>query len=123
MLPLELGRKVVITSTKVVGDVVEITLEASAAGLEFVAELASEVITFTIQVSRAALEASLTAAGHTLDFIVASSEVALKGVAIVAGSTAQVIGHTLVLATSPAVAVGIVLNDVGCQIYGANHCE
>ena len=109
----ELGKEMVITSVNFVGDVVELTIQASAAGVE----ASGEMLEFSLTVSKAAFEASLQGAEQIFEAMVDGVEVAVKSVALVAGATSQVIGHTLVLAATPAVVVGTVLNDLGKQLY------
>ena len=111
----KLGREMLITSAKIVGDVVHLTIEASSAAVH----PSGDVIEFTLEVSKSAFEASLTGLEATFELMLKGVKVAIKSIPIIAGVgvASQVVGHSLVLAASTAVVVGVVLNELGKQLY------
>lgn len=118
---IRIGSEIVISSARVVGNSLYITYRValgsaaavSALGIHVASNAAASAVEFTVAVSMAALSSGANAAHIILDGVQAGSKIAVRAVAITAGSAAQIVGYTLVLASAPTVAVGVVLTDLG----------
>ena len=113
------GARFAIASVRFVGDVAIVTFVASAAGTSAAAAAGSEALEFSVELSRAAFEASLAGSEGVLTAIVDGTEVAVVATTLTAGTSGQVIGYSFALAEDPDVVVGVILNDVGRQLYAA----
>ena len=115
------GQKIVIASVEVVGKFVKVTYQASIKGSELALKLGRDIIVFSALFARDAFEASLRAAGMALETLVKTVvngvEVVVRATAIVAGSAGIVVGHVLSLAAVPAQTLGVILNDIGRDLY------
>lgn len=115
------GQKIVISAVEVSGNLVRVTYKVSIQGSQLALQLGRDTLLVSVTFARQAFEASLRAAGTTLDFLVKGvvngAEVVVRATAIVAGSAGVIVGHTLSLAATPLVSIGVVLNDLGRDLY------
>ena len=116
----ELGARFVITSVRFTEEVAIVVFAAYAAGASAAAVAGSDLLAFTIELSRPAFEASLADSLSVLTAIVGGTEVPVVATALAVGSGEQVIGYSFALAEAPGVVVGVVLNDVGRQLYAVS---
>lgn len=115
----ELGARFVIAAVRFAGEVAIVSFAAYAAGTSAAAVAGSELLEFSIELSRPAFEASLAASEGVSTAIANGTQVPVVATALSVGSAERIIGYSFALAEDPDVMVGVVLNDVGRQLYAA----
>ena len=101
------------------GEVVVVTMRASAEAGAAASVAGSDVIEFSIEVPLAAFEASLAATAIAASATAEGIALAVVAVALTVGSVNEVIGYYLALADNPEIGIATVLNDVGQNLYAA----
>ena len=108
-----------VVSAQFVEDKVQLTFEASQSAVQSGVTASKEVTSFTLEVSRSAFEASVEATEEVVELMFNGVKTAVKATPIIAGKASVLLGYTITLVAAPGVVIGVILTEVGQELYAS----